>query len=66
MQNNNLQHEWPDPTIPEKEESFSTVDVNNYAQDDLLTRLSWEISKQIQFPINTTFMHALGVVALHQ
>lgn len=60
---NKIQHEWPDPIIPERDECLKTIDINNFDNDDLLTRVSWEIHKQIQFPINTTFMHSLGVVA---
>ncbi len=59
------QREWPEPIMPEDsdsivEEHIEVIDIN---RTDLLTCFAKEIAAQVQFPVNTVFVHGLGVIA---
>lgn len=57
--------EWPDPIMPEDSESIveEHIEVIDLDKKDLLTKFSIQIAAQIQFPVNTVFVHGLGVIA---
>lgn len=58
--------EWPDPIMPEdcEDQQFQKhIDVVDCTRKDLLTTFSLDIAEQIQFPVNTIFLHGLGVIA---
>jgi len=59
------QREWPDPIMPEDYETKKQehIEVINLDRKDLLTTFAKQIATQIQFPVNTTFVHGLGVIA---
>lgn len=55
---------WADPSeIAEKEEDFLSVTLVDESKNDLLTKLAIGISAQVQFPVNTAFLHGMGVIA---
>jgi len=55
--------EWGEPIVPDDNDDIISVKVVDKRKKDLLTTLSLGISEQIQFPVNTIFMHGLGVIA---
>ncbi len=59
------QREWPDPIMPEDSDSMPQehIQVVDDTRSDLLTMFAHQISTQIQFPVNTAFVHGLGVIA---
>lgn len=55
---------WPAAFVDSAEDAkYSDVDLFQYAGKNALANYCKEISDNIQFPINTCFMHALGVVS---
>lgn len=50
------------PTLIESDSDIGYADVN-IVDDSLIGRLSQSIARTVQFPVNTAFLHALGVVA---
>ena len=61
-----LQHEdnWQDPLdIEATEEKILNINVVDSDRTDVLTSAALAIAKQVQFPVNTAFMHGLGVIA---
>lgn len=60
---NNSMHQWPDPVLPDTDDNYKPIDVIDFKRTDMLTEFSQQICKQVQFPCNTVFMHAIGVIA---
>lgn len=59
-------HLWPAPEISDgKEIEFEAKEIvaMEGGRSDLLTLCARDISKSIQFPVSTAFMHGLGIVA---
>lgn len=54
---------WLDPILTESDEPSLESSARLVQHKNLLSELSWSISKSIQFPVNTIFAHGLGVVA---
>ena len=55
---------WGDPDDFEAaEEKILDVKVVDGRRKDVLTRAAIAISDQVQFPVNTAFMHGLGIIA---
>ncbi len=59
------QREWPDPIMPDDTDNTPQehIEVIDIKRNDLLTLFAQQISTQIQFPVNTAFVHGLGVIA---
>lgn len=59
-----LEDEWQDPIdIEVAEDTILDIKVVDHKRDDILTRAAVAISNQVQFPVNTAFMHGLGIIA---
>lgn len=59
-------HLWPLPEVSDgKEVEFEVKEIVSMdgARNDLLTLCARDISRSIQFPVSTAFMHGLGVIA---
>ena len=57
-------NQWTDPVDFEVvDESLVEVTLVDTKRTDILTELSTAIAKQIQFPVNTAFLHGMGVIA---
>jgi hypothetical protein len=55
---------WPQPFEDEAaDEEYSNVDIFQHAEKDPLSDYCKQLSEVIKFPINTTFLHGLGVVS---
>ena len=55
---------WPDYSPKELEDTdYDDVNLVNDTDNDILSRMSREISERIQFPINTVYIHGLAVIA---
>ncbi len=59
-------HLWPEPAIDDAEdfefEAKPIVDMKG-GRKDILSRCARDISKSVQFPVSTSFMHGLGIIA---
>jgi hypothetical protein len=59
-----LEDEWQDPIdIEVAEDTILDIKVVDHKRNDILTRAAVAISNQVQFPVNTAFMHGLGIIA---
>tara|TARA_R110000851_G_scaffold44253_2_gene108970 strand:- start:177 stop:1706 length:1530 start_codon:yes stop_codon:yes gene_type:complete len=59
-----FEDQWQDPLDCEvAEDRILDVKVVDNKRTDTLTRAAIAISKQVQFPVNTAFMHGLGIIA---
>jgi len=59
-----FENQWADPVDFEyTDESTLNVNLVDESSDDILTQMAMAISKQIQFPVNTAFLHGMGVIA---
>ena len=55
---------WAEPrSLDEVDDNFTLINLIDDSKTDILTMISKGISKQIQFPVNTVFLHGLGVIA---
>ena len=55
---------WPVPYEDNAEDAkYSDVDLISFAGENPLSTYCKEISKQIQFPVNTALLHGLGIVS---
>lgn len=55
---------WQDPLDFETaEDRILDIKVVDHDRTDILTMAAIAISKQVQFPVNTAFMHGLGIIA---
>lgn len=59
-----FESQWEDPVDFENvDEQILAIELVDKKRTDLLTELSIGISEQVQFPLNTTFLHGLGIIA---
>ena len=59
-----FESEWQDPLDFENaEDRILDVKVVDNKRTDILTKAAIAISNQVQFPVNTAFMHGLGIIA---
>jgi hypothetical protein len=59
-----FENQWEDPaSIDDCDETILKIDLVDKKRNDVLTNLAMSISEQIQFPVNTAFLHGLGVIA---
>lgn len=59
-----IEDEWADPIdVESAEERILDIKVVDHARTDTLTMAAKAIAQQVQFPVNTAFMHGLGVIA---
>lgn len=59
-----FESEWQDPLDFEtSEDRIIKIDVVDDKRTDILTMAAVAISKQVQFPVNTAFMHGMGIIA---
>ena len=55
---------WADPRVfDEIDDGFIDVDLVDLERSDILTAISTCVAEQMQFPVNTAFLHGLGVIA---
>lgn len=55
---------WGDPKVfDEIDDGFIDVDLVDRERSDILTAISTCVAEQMQFPVNTAFLHGLGVIA---
>ena len=58
------ENQWSDPVDFEVDnETVCNVSLVDSERSDLLTEFSAAIAKQIQFPVNTAFLHGMGIIA---
>ena len=59
-----IQDDWQDPVdFEDAEDRILNIAVVDEQRTDILTMAAMAISKQVQFPVNTAFMHGLGIIA---
>lgn len=54
---------WPDVSLLEFETARPNPQIATSQRGDILTEVSRQLSQSIQFPLNTAFLHSLGVAA---
>jgi len=55
---------WPEPRpINDIEHGYDNIRVFDKSRNDLLSKMSLAISEQMQFPVDSVFLHGLGVMA---
>lgn len=60
-------HLWPSPVMQdadqEEKPTKEIVSLSPGGRSDLLSRCSRDISKSVQFPVSTAFLHGMGIIA---
>lgn len=54
---------WPEPIMSDSIEAKMPNSIDLVSEKNILSDMSWAISKAIQFPVNTIFLHSLGIIA---